>query len=107
LHDTAGNLHGSVVHDGRKLTFYSFLAFVTDKRSVGGVTSQLQDDAARIQAFSGEPVRAMVVALSSVLIGLTLSFVVGSLYGFVCVCVLGRCALVPGDSRTRTLSPLV
>jgi len=45
-----------------------------DKRSVGRITSQLQDDAARIQAFSGEPVRAMAVALSSVLVGIVLSF---------------------------------
>jgi ATP-binding cassette subfamily B (MDR/TAP) protein 1 len=57
-----------------KLTL-SFLAFL-DKRSVGRITSQLQDDAARIQAFSGEPVRAMAVALSSVLIGVVLSLVV-------------------------------
>jgi len=43
-------------------------------RSVGRITSQLQDDAARIQAFSGEPVRAMAVALSSVFVGIALSF---------------------------------
>ena len=47
-----------------------------DKRSVGRITSQLQDDAARIQAFSGEPVRAMAVAMSSVVIGVVLSLVV-------------------------------
>jgi ATP-binding cassette subfamily B (MDR/TAP) protein 1 len=47
-----------------------------DKRSVGSITSQLQDDAARIQAFSGEPIRSMIVALSSILTGITLSFIV-------------------------------
>jgi ATP-binding cassette subfamily B (MDR/TAP) protein 1 len=47
-----------------------------DKRSVGSITSQLQDDAARIHAFSGEPVRSMIVALSSILTGITLSFIV-------------------------------
>jgi ATP-binding cassette subfamily B (MDR/TAP) protein 1 len=47
-----------------------------DKRSVGSITSQLQDDAARIHAFSGEPVRSLLVALSSVVTGVVLSFVV-------------------------------
>jgi len=47
-----------------------------DKRSVGSITSQLQDDAARIHAFSGEPVRSFIVALSSIVTGLVLSFVV-------------------------------
>lgn len=41
-----------------------------DKRSVGSITSRLQDDAARIHAFSGEPVRSLMVALSSVITGL-------------------------------------
>lgn len=47
-----------------------------DKRSVGSITSQLQDDAARIHAFSGEPVRSLIVALSSVITGVVLAFVV-------------------------------
>jgi ATP-binding cassette, subfamily B (MDR/TAP), member 1 len=47
-----------------------------DQRSVGSITSQLQDDASRIQAFSGEPIRAIFVALSSVLTGVVLSFIV-------------------------------
>lgn len=55
---------------------YCLFFIFTDKRSVGRITSQLQDDAARIQAFSGEPVRAMAVALSSVVIGIVLSLVV-------------------------------
>ena len=59
------------------LTIRCFLrVYSSDKRSVGRITSQLQDDAARIQAFSGEPVRAMAVALSSVVIGIVLSLVV-------------------------------
>jgi ATP-binding cassette, subfamily B (MDR/TAP), member 1 len=48
----------------------------TDKRSVGSITSQLQDDAARLQAFSGEPIRSMLTAMSAVIIGVTLSFIV-------------------------------
>ena len=47
-----------------------------DKRSVGSITSQLQDDAARVHAFSGEPVRSFLVALSSVVTGVVLSFIV-------------------------------
>jgi len=47
-----------------------------DKRSVGTITSQLQDDTARIHAFSGEPVRAFLVAVSSVVTGVVLSLVV-------------------------------
>uniref|UniRef100_A0A7S2YI40 Bile salt export pump n=2 Tax=Entomoneis paludosa TaxID=265537 RepID=A0A7S2YI40_9STRA len=46
-----------------------------DKHSVGSITSQLQDDAAKLHAFSGEPIRAFVVASSSVLTGLVLSFI--------------------------------
>jgi ATP-binding cassette, subfamily B (MDR/TAP), member 1 len=47
-----------------------------DKRSVGKITSELQDDAARIHAFSGVPIRSSLLALSSVVTGLVLSFVV-------------------------------
>eukprot|EP00934_Nitzschia_sp_Nitz4_P002963 Nitzschia sp. Nitz4//scaffold24_size164493//76056//80265//NITZ4_002328-RA/size164493-snap-gene-0.7-mRNA-1//1//CDS//3329544114//2953//frame0 len=45
-----------------------------DKRSVGKLTSQLQDDAARLHAFSGEPTRSFLIAMSSVLTGIILSF---------------------------------
>lgn len=60
----------------------------TDKRSVGSITSQLQDDVARLQAFSGEPIRSMLTAMSAVLIGVTLSFIVrtqraGSLFSMI------------------------
>jgi ATP-binding cassette, subfamily B (MDR/TAP), member 1 len=47
-----------------------------DIHSVGSITSRLQDDAARIEAFSGEPVRNLVVALTSIATGVILSFVV-------------------------------
>ena len=46
-----------------------------DKRSVGSITSQLQDDAAFVFAFSGEPVRTTVLNLSSVVTGLTISMI--------------------------------
>mmetsp|Transcript_40967 Transcript_40967/g.67216 ORF Transcript_40967/g.67216 Transcript_40967/m.67216 type:complete len:237 (-) Transcript_40967:103-813(-) len=46
-----------------------------DKRSVGSITSQLQDDVAFIFAFSGEPIRTLVINVSSVVTGLTISFI--------------------------------
>ena len=49
-----------------------------DMRSVGSITSQLQDDCARIHAFSGDPIRQMIVASASVITGVTLSFVVSA-----------------------------
>jgi ATP-binding cassette, subfamily B (MDR/TAP), member 1 len=50
-----------------------------DKRSVGSITSQLQDDAARIHAFSGEPIRSAIQALASVMIGIVISLFVSAL----------------------------
>ena len=50
-----------------------------DKRSVGKITSELQEDATRIQTFTGQPIRSLLIALSSLLTGLVLSFYV-SLY---------------------------
>jgi ATP-binding cassette subfamily B (MDR/TAP) protein 1 len=47
-----------------------------DKRSVGAITSQLQDDAARIHSFSGEPIRTVISALGSVAIGVVISLFV-------------------------------
>ena len=62
-----------------------------DKHSVGSLTSQLQDDAARLHAFSGEPVRAFVVACASVVTGVTLSFIVRATrnyeVGLMCGCI--------------------
>ena len=46
-----------------------------DKQSVGSITSQLQDDAALIHTFSGEPIRSLIMSLSSVITGLVVSFV--------------------------------
>jgi ATP-binding cassette subfamily B (MDR/TAP) protein 1 len=46
-----------------------------DKRSVGSITSQLQDDAARIHTFSGEPIRSFLIAISSLASGVVLSLV--------------------------------
>ena len=51
-----------------------------DKRSVGQITSELQDDAARIHSFSGVPIRSALVALSSVVTGLVLSFIVSGVW---------------------------
>lgn len=59
----------------------AFLALVRqepaffDKRSVGSITTQLQDDAAMIHSFSGEPIRTLVMNISSVLVGLVISFI--------------------------------
>jgi len=47
-----------------------------DKRNVGTITSQLQDDAARIHAFSGEPIRSLIIAISSSITGIVISLVV-------------------------------
>jgi ATP-binding cassette subfamily B (MDR/TAP) protein 1 len=47
-----------------------------DQRSVGKITSQLQDDASRLQTFTGEPIRSFLIACASILTGLVLSFVV-------------------------------
>lgn len=46
-----------------------------DTRPVSSITSQLSDDAAMIHSFSGEPIRTFVMNLSSVLVGLVVSFV--------------------------------
>lgn len=46
-----------------------------DKRSVGSITSQLQNDAARVHTFTGEPIRSFLIAMSSVLTGVVVSFV--------------------------------
>lgn len=45
-----------------------------DLRPVGVITTQLQEDAALIHSFSGEPIRTLVMNLSSVLVGVAVSF---------------------------------
>jgi ATP-binding cassette, subfamily B (MDR/TAP), member 1 len=68
----------------------SFLALLRqevaffDKRSVGSITSQLQDDAARIHAFSGEPIRTVISALGSVAIGVIIALFVSTTTGLSC-----------------------
>lgn len=46
-----------------------------DAHTVGTLTSQLSDDAAMIHSFSGQPIRQLVMSLSSVLVGVVVSFV--------------------------------
>jgi ABC-type multidrug transport system fused ATPase/permease subunit len=46
-----------------------------DMRAPGTITSQLADDAAMLQAFVGQPIRSLTVSVSSVVVGLILSFV--------------------------------
>jgi ATP-binding cassette, subfamily B (MDR/TAP), member 1 len=71
-----------------------------DQRSVGNITSQLADDAARIQTFSGEPIRSLLIAMASVLTGLVLSF-------YVSVIAQYWCASSPADAAVSlTLSSL-
>jgi ABC-type multidrug transport system fused ATPase/permease subunit len=41
-----------------------------DSHPVGVLTAQLQDDAAMVQSFTGEPIRSLLVSLSSVAVGL-------------------------------------
>jgi len=45
-----------------------------DLRPVGKLTSQLQDDAALIHSFSSQPIRILVLNLSSVFVGIVLGF---------------------------------
>ena len=45
-----------------------------DKRSVGKITSQLQDDAAKVHTFSGEPIRSFIIAMSSITVGFGIAF---------------------------------
>ena len=47
-----------------------------DKRSVGKITSELQEDATQIQTFTGDPIRQILISLSSVFVGLVLAFYV-------------------------------
>ena len=59
-----------------------------DTRPVSIITSQLSDDAAMIHAFSGEPIRSLVMNLASVLVGLLVSFVYMWQFAFIALCVL-------------------
>ena len=46
-----------------------------DVRQVGTITSQLADDAALIHSFSGQPIRMMVMNISSVVVGVVVAFI--------------------------------
>jgi len=46
-----------------------------DKNTVGNLASQIEDDAAMIHSFSGEPIRSFMMTFSSVVVGLVVSFV--------------------------------
>lgn len=46
-----------------------------DLRSAGAIGAQLADDAALLHAFSGEPIRTLVLNLASVLVGVVVAFV--------------------------------
>jgi ATP-binding cassette subfamily B (MDR/TAP) protein 1 len=76
----------------------SFLALLRqevayfDKRSVGSITSKLQDDAGRLHAFSGAPLRSFIVAVSSVVTGIIISFIFMwpfALVAIACVPIMG------------------
>lgn len=45
-----------------------------DMRAVGKITSQLQEDATRVQTYSGDPIRQFLLMLSSLFVGLILAF---------------------------------
>jgi ATP-binding cassette subfamily B (MDR/TAP) protein 1 len=45
-----------------------------DFNPVGKITSELQDDAAMVHSFTGEPIRSLIVSLSSVLVGIVIGF---------------------------------
>ena len=45
-----------------------------DTRPAGKLTTQLQDDAALIHSFTGEPIRTLMINISSVLVGLVIGF---------------------------------
>ena len=46
-----------------------------DLRPHGTLAAQLQDDAALIHSFSGEPIRTLILNVSSVLVGLVIGFI--------------------------------
>lgn len=46
-----------------------------DLHPAGILTTQLQDDAALIHSFSGEPIRTLVMTVASLLVGVVISFV--------------------------------
>ena len=56
-----------------------------DRQNIGDIKTRLQESTARLQAFSGAPVRTLLLAVSSLLIGLTISFFVMWPYALLCI----------------------
>ena len=48
---------------------------LVDTKSVGDIVTQLQDDAGLLQAFTGEPIRMVVMNLASMLVAVILAFI--------------------------------
>jgi len=46
-----------------------------DLRPAGLITSELQDDAAMIHSFSGEPIRTVIMTVASLVVGIIISFI--------------------------------
>ena len=46
-----------------------------DLRSAGVITSELQDDAAMMHSFSGEPIRTVIMTVASLFVGVIISFI--------------------------------
>ena len=59
-----------------------------DKRSVGSITSQLQDDVSMLHAFSSEPIRTLIINLASVATGLTISMIYMWPFALLSLCVI-------------------
>lgn len=56
-----------------------------DKRNIGDITSELQDNTARLHAFSGAPIRQFLEAVTALMTGIVLSFVFMWPFALVCV----------------------
>lgn len=63
-----------------------------DKRNVGQITSELQEDATRIQVLTGDPIRQIIMSLSGILIGVIVSLIYMwpfALLAIACIPVMG------------------
>eukprot|EP00535_Pseudo-nitzschia_heimii_P007475 CAMPEP_0197184268 /NCGR_PEP_ID=MMETSP1423-20130617/9534_1 /TAXON_ID=476441 /ORGANISM="Pseudo-nitzschia heimii, Strain UNC1101" /LENGTH=1555 /DNA_ID=CAMNT_0042635045 /DNA_START=48 /DNA_END=4715 /DNA_ORIENTATION=- len=68
-----------------------------DKRSVGKITSGLQEDTAQVQVFISEPIKQILIALSSIVVGIVISLYYMwpfALLSIACVPVLGFASMV-------------
>lgn len=73
-----------------------------DKRSVGSITSQLEDDSSRIHAFTGEPLRSFLIAVASIFTGLAIAFSFMWPFALVSLAVIPFTAFA-ASSRTKQL----